>query len=80
MDVREMTFIVDKGHARAIRQEREAAWLTRRGFDGLWNGDGGCACKANDLYPCGERQDCKPGHLKPCPSDCGEHDFHIGEK
>lgn len=61
------------------KSKNEAVWLRRRGFDGLYF-PGECACKVDDLYPCGERQDgCKPGVLKPCPSDCGEHDWHIGE-
>lgn len=59
----------------------EAKQLRRAGYDGLWNADGDCACKVDDLYPCGERGDnCQPGVVKPCPSDCGEHDWHIGPK
>lgn len=73
----EMSF-QDKSHERAVRRGKEANWLTRRGFDGLYS-PGECACKVDDLYPCGERQDCTPGHLRPCPSDCGEHDWHIGQ-
>lgn len=60
-------------------QEKEASWLKRHGFDGLYF-PGECACKRDDLYLCGERQDgCKPGHLMPCPPDCSEHDWHIGK-
>lgn len=69
---------VDKSHARAIRKGREANWLTRRGFDGLYC-VGQCACRVDDLYPCGERQDCSPGVLMDC--DCGEGcGWHIGSK
>ena len=68
---------IDKSHARAIRRGKESIWLTRRGYDGLWC-QGECACKVDDLYPCGERQDCHPGYVTPCPPDCGEHDWHIG--
>jgi len=76
MKVDDMTF-VDASHVRAFRRNREYRWLKRRGFDGLYF-PGECACKVDDLYPCGERCDCKPGVLKPC--DCGEHDWHIGPK
>lgn len=71
---------IDKSHERAFRRGKEGNWLTARGFDGLWNSDGDCACKVDDLYPCGERDNCKPGVLKPCPPDCAEHDWHIGPK
>lgn len=71
-------WFTDKSHVRAFRQGREGAWLTRRGFDGLYY-PGECACKVDDLYPCGERQNCEPGVLKPCPETCGEHDWHIGK-
>ena len=73
------TSCVDKGHARSVRQGREGNWLIKRGFDGLYN-PGECACLADDLYPCGERGECYPGVKKPCPEDCGEHDWHIGKK
>lgn len=70
---------LDMSHARAIRLGKEASWLTLRGFDGLWS-QGECACKVDDLYPCGERQNCQPGYLTTCPPTCGEHDWHIGLK
>jgi hypothetical protein len=59
----------------------EARQLKRAGYDGLYY-PGECACKADDLYPCGERQtECRPGYLRPCPPDtCGEHDWHIGTR
>jgi hypothetical protein len=56
--------------------------LTAEGFDGLYS-DWGCACKLDDLLPCGEPSPaCEPGYLGPCePDDCpnaGDCDFHIG--
>ena len=57
----------------------EARQLLKAGYDGLYFA-GECACKVDDLYPCGERQDeCEPGYLQPCPSECGEHRWHIGK-
>lgn len=54
--------------------------LVANGFDGLYSGDGDCACKTDDLAPCGEmQQDCAAGYEAPCPSTCGEHDYHIQE-
>ncbi len=71
---------VDSGHFRAFKRGTEDRWLIQRGFDGLWNRDGDCACKNADLYPCGGRQSCEPGIVQPCPADCAEHDWHIGPK
>lgn len=53
------------------------AALRDRGFDGLFNEYGECACELNDLNPCGEcYSHCIAGYKQPC--DCGEdHDFHI---
>lgn len=54
----------------------ESSQLVRNGYDGLYY-PGECACLANDLYPCGERQpECRPGMKVPC--DCGDHDWHVG--
>lgn len=55
--------------------------LTAEGFDGLYS-DWGCACKLDDLLPCGEPSPaCEPGYLGPCePDNCqnaGDCDFHI---
>jgi hypothetical protein len=51
-------------------------YLKENGFDGLFNADGNCACKNDDLMPCGESSnDCTAGYLAPCK--CGEHYFHI---
>jgi hypothetical protein len=61
-----------------IPRRDEARQLRLAGYDGLYFQAGECACKVDDLYPCGERQeDCRPGVLGPCPSDCGDHDWHI---
>jgi hypothetical protein len=52
------------------------AHLEANGFDGLFS-SGNCACKKDDLAPCGEIQgDCEAGHLSKCDCDEG-HDFHI---
>ena len=54
--------------------------LAEGGFDGLYNVDGACACKADDLFPCGlPCEDCRAGYLSECDGTCdtGECDFHI---
>jgi hypothetical protein len=52
-------------------------YLVSHGYDGLFNEDS-CACLGIDLAPCDEmRGDCQAGFKIPCPSDCGDHDFHI---
>ena len=54
-------------------------WLGANGYDGLFQ-PGECACKKDDLYPCGEvLHDCQPGYLKPA-KDCPVHDWHIGPR
>lgn len=52
-------------------------YLESNGYDGLYDA-GECACKRDDLAPCGNiGHDCMPGYLSAC--DCGdEHDWHIG--
>jgi hypothetical protein len=52
-------------------------YLGKNGFDGLFNEDAECACKADDIAPCGELSaSCEAGKLAPC--DCGDgHDWHI---
>lgn len=53
-------------------------YLEKNGYDGLYSVDD-CACEVSDLMPCEEMGwDCTAGYKFPC--DCGEHDFHIGEK
>lgn len=57
-------------------------YLEANGYDGLYF-PGECACKKDDLFPCGDphMSECLPGYLKSCPQDeCGEHDFHISAK
>ncbi|WP_156782706.1 hypothetical protein [Acidihalobacter yilgarnensis] len=55
-------------------------YLEANGFDGLYS-PGECACKLGDIAPCGQvLEDCEAGYLKPCPPECGDHDFHIGPK
>lgn len=53
------------------------AYLIKWRYDGLYNADGGCACKLDNLMPCDEPGcGCEPGYLWPC--DCGEKcNFHI---
>jgi len=51
-------------------------YLVENLYDGLSNGDHGCACERDELFPCGrEILGCIPGYKIPC--DCGEHDYHI---
>jgi hypothetical protein len=56
------------------------AWLFNNGFNGLYNDDQ-CACKLDDLMPCGEPDitECHPGYLSKCDDECefGDCDFHI---
>ena len=54
-------------------------YLKQNGYDGLFAESAECACKVDDLEPCGNIQsDCHAGYL--APGDCGEHDWHIQEK
>ena len=55
-------------------------WLKSHGYDGLFNGDGNCACLLSDLFPCGDpRDDCEAGYRVPCDGTCesGKCDWHI---
>ncbi len=61
-------------------REMVALWLGRCSMDGLYAEDE-CACKLDDLAPCGEMQEsCRAGYLAPCGEDCGDHDWHIQEE
>lgn len=53
------------------------AYLHARGFDGLYEVGGDCACDIDDLFPCQVEgvERCRPGYRAPC--DCGDHDWHI---
>jgi hypothetical protein len=55
-------------------------YLKSNGYDGLFSEDN-CACSLEDLIPCCNSDwvlSCQAGYKHPCPSDCGEHDYHIG--
>lgn len=53
--------------------------LIKDGYDGLYSENGECACEVDDLFPmCEQNLDCTAGHKIPC--DCGDCDYHIGEK
>ena len=55
--------------------------LAKNEMDGLGNTDLGCACVYDDLAPCGHVQlDCVMGKKVPCPTECGDHDWHIEER
>jgi len=64
-------------------------YLQENGYDGLFNSSGECACKIGDLIPCWSEglENCRAGHLVPCPGPehceaaaCGESCWHIGIK
>ena len=39
-------------------------YLEKNDYDGLYSECGECACKKDDLFPCGNvDEDCKPGYL-----------------
>jgi hypothetical protein len=55
-----------------------AAYLCEHDYDGLYS-DQECACVLGDLMPCGTPSpDCAAGYKQPC--DCGDHDWHVGER
>ena len=54
-------------------------WLKENGYDGLWSEE--CGCEIGALCPCCCSESvlsCEPGYKRPCPKECGDHDFHIG--
>lgn len=58
-----------------------AQYLKDHDLDGLISDSDECVCVLEDLMECGDNcGDCVPGYRVPCPSDCGDHDFHISEK
>jgi hypothetical protein len=57
-------------------------WLRAHFYDGLYHADSECACKIDDLAPCGELSDgaCEPGYKANCTEDCRHADpavWHI---
>jgi hypothetical protein len=51
--------------------------LVVRGYGGLYNTAGDCACRIGDLFPCGAPSaDCTAGYLHRQPPGC-EHDFLV---
>lgn len=60
-------------------KEITLTYLKKHGFDGLYqDAHGGCACKLDDLFPCGYGgvECCSPGYLEPGEPG-GEYDFYI---
>ena len=59
-----------------------AEWLTKHGYDGLFNSDC-CACRVGNLMPCDEPQThCTAGVLVKCDPETCELgcDWHIGPR
>ena len=58
------------------------AWLTERGYDGLWNSEQECACLLRDLAPCeSDPGNCEPGYKVTCDhprcDSCRESGWHM---
>ena len=53
--------------------------LKQEGLDGFYNPDSdNCACALPDIGICEAiNLECFSGKKVKCPSDCGEHEFHI---
>ena len=60
-------------------------YLHAHGFAGLFHPDGDCACKLDDLWPCGyPNGDCRAGVFVECPGEGCEGyrvdgHYHIGQ-
>lgn len=55
-------------------------YLVANGFDGLYNESIDCACKIDDLAPCGGiSMGCTAGYIQPL-EPYSEYDFVIGER
>lgn len=55
-------------------------YLESNGFDGLYNESIDCACKIDDLAPCGGiSMGCTAGYIQPL-EPYSEYDFVIGER
>ena len=53
-------------------------YLSKNGFEGLFDDSGECGCELSDLMPCGEGGSaCEPGYKLPGNE---ENDFLIGPK
>lgn len=53
-------------------------YIEDNGYDGLYQTEGECACKIDDLYPCGEGGlECNVGYKTPCPKiEDPEGEYH----
>ena len=50
-------------------------YLTKHGYDGLYNAECECACENDDLFPCdGNISNCYPGYY--IPKDDPEYDSY----
>jgi hypothetical protein len=58
-------------------------FLVKEGFEGLFEDDGECACKLDDLMPCdGEYYigSCEVGYIVPCEEGEEEYNFCVGRE
>ena len=54
-------------------------YLTKYGFNGLFNALGGCSCGIGDLMPCdSDGKDCYPGVVVGCDHHCGSVEPCLG--
>lgn len=56
------------------------AWLKANSFEGLYNPEGECGCKLDDLAPCDSdcMMVCKPGYyVKAHENDSEDYDYYI---
>ena len=48
-------------------------FLEVKGYDGIWNPDGECACSVGGFEQCDMSMgDCQPGHKNVCADNCSE--------
>jgi len=71
-----------KGGDEMNAKEILKAWLTERGYDGLWNSEQECACLLGDLAPCeSDPGNCEPGYKVTCVHPrcdfCRESGWHM---
>jgi len=53
-------------------------WLEDNGFNGLFHDSGECACKIDDLMPCGGPcLECEAGYVVSATDDEGEEGFRV---